>query len=488
MLPNIKKNPSKENRDITIDVGGTSYILKIFFVNKDGLFRVQKNSFKQLEFRDNIYNPFLSISLVLLNNKNELESNLVTTPKTGIESLQYEFKGNSDEFVLITLKPEIESAGSITKKDKFEYKLELSCFIKDEEEFVEGENTYKIFELMDVKYRELTYPTKEWSTNKTLLKNKNIKPITQLSDNERSVHTGLALQDVIETFVSDKVINKERWDRGSTKLFYTSPIGTTPMQIMDYIIDNHASEKGNNLCLLREDKFGKLNFLSVEDIFNGISNKRFFMQGPEVVGSYELPIDTDNISGSSIAKPAYKDISPFVSNFPIRKYNYLNFAATSSLERLRSTNVINYDFKNKKYSFLKKEGDIERCIKYFDDNFLNSVPSKKAKVAFEPGENVLNRNLFTTLYSTSQDINSTRYEGRNEVIKNLLYLSNNIEIEANGNLNLRSGKFVNVVRKTGIDSKFERKIQGYYFILDTQHIINNKEYISNIIATKPYSV
>ena len=80
MRPNISKNPSVENRDVTIEVGGSKYILEIFFVNSDGFFKVQPNVFKQLEFRDNIYNPFLSITLVLRNNKNELESNMVSSP------------------------------------------------------------------------------------------------------------------------------------------------------------------------------------------------------------------------------------------------------------------------------------------------------------------------------------------------------------------------------------------------------------------------
>jgi len=485
MRPNISKNPNPENRDITIEVGGAKYTLELFFVNADGYFKVQPNVFKQLEFRDNIYNPFLSISLVLRNNKNELESNVIPQPDKLNTKLQFEFKGNSDEFVLINFKPLVEEIKTINKKDKFHYKVELPCFIKDEEEFEESGNKYKVFELMDVKYRELMYPTKQWSTNQLLLKTSQNIPLSQLSDKDRSVYTGDALKDLIETFISNKVINYDRWDRGSSKLFYSSPIDATPMQIMEYLVDNHTSTKNNDACLIREDKYGKLNFLSIKDIFDGVSSGGFI--GPEVVGSYELPVENED-TGSKIAKPAYKDISPFNSNFPIRKYNYLNFSSTSSLERIRSTNIINYSFGDKKFSFYKNEGDIENSIKYFNDNFLNNIPSKKASITFEPGERVLDRSLFTTLYSTSQDENSARYDGRNEVIKNLLYLSNNIEIEANGNINLRAGKFVNVVRNTGVDSKFERKIQGYYFILDTHHIINNKEYICNVVATKPYSV
>lgn len=485
MLPNISKNPNPENRDISINVGGVRYILEIYFVNSDGFLKVQNNIFKQLEFRDNIYNPFLSISLILRNNNNEIESNIVTTKNGPKTELQYDFKGNSDEFVLIKFKPDVETNNNINQKDKFYYQLELPCFIKDEEEFEEAGNKYKIFELMDVKYRELMYPTKQWSTNQTLLKQPQNEPISQLSDFERSVYTGDALKDLIETFISKNVINESRWDRGNSKLFYSSPIGTTPMQIMEYLVDNHVSTNNNDLCLLREDKYGKLNFLSIKDIFDGVSINNSI--GPEVVGSYELPVEANDY-GANISPPTYKDISPFVSNFPIRKYNFLNFSATSSLERIRSTNTVNYNFNNKKFSFYNNEGDIENSIKYFNDNFLTNIPSKKAKITFEPGEKVLDRSLFTTIYSTSQDENTTRYEGRNELIKNLLYLSNNIEIEANGNINLRAGKFINVVRDTGIDSKFERKIQGYYFILDTHHIINNKEYISNVVATKPYSV
>jgi len=480
MQPNISKNPSVENRDVTIEVGGSKYVLDIFFVNSDGFFKVQPNVFKQLEFRDSIYNPFLSITLVLKNNNNQIESNLVTTPTdVNPDNLQFEFKGNSDEFVLIKFKPDLQT-GPLSEKDQFPYLLELPCFIKDEEEFEEDGVKYKLFELMDVKFRELSYPTKQWSTNQVL---SDKGDFSQLSDDERAVYTGDALKNVIETFVSKSVINPDRWDRGLSKLFYSSSIDTTPMHIIDYIIENHVSEKNSDMCLLREDKFGKLNFLSIKDIFNGIQRNKAI--GSELVGSYELPTE-QNEAGNDYRKPN-KNISPLISNFPVRKFNYLNFSATSSLERLRSTNVVNYSFKDKKFNFYKKEGDIKNSIDYFNKNFLTNVPAKNAHISFEPGENVLNRNLFTTMYSTS-DESIARYEGRNELIKNMLYLSSNIELETNGNINLRSGKFINVIRETNIDSKFERKLQGCYFILDTQHIINNTEYISNVIATKPYTV
>lgn len=479
MRPNISKTPSVENRDVTIEVGGEKYILEIFFVNTSGFLKVQPNVFKQLEFRDNIFNPFLSLTLVLRNNKNEIESNLFTTPTEIFDEGQFEFKGNSDEFVLIKFKPDLQT-GPLDDKDQFPYKLELPCFIKDEVEFVEGEDTYKAFDLMDVKYRELSYPTKQWSTNQVL---ENQAGLSQMSDDERAVFTGDALKNVIETFASDKIINPDRWDKGSSKLFYSSSIDTTPMHIIDYIIENHVSEKNSDMCLLREDKFGKLNFLSIKDIFDGIQKDS--LVGPEMVGSFELPTEQEEI-GNSYREPN-KNISPLIANFPVTKYNYLNFSATSSLERLRSTNVVNYSFTDKKFNFYKKDGDITNTIDYFNDNILSNVPAKNAHVAFEPGENVLKRNLFTTMYSTS-DESVARYEGRNELIKNLLYLSNNLELEVFGNINLRSGKFLNIVRKTGIDSKFERKLQGCYFILDTHHIINNTEYISNVIATKPYTV
>ena len=479
MRPNISKNPSVENRDVTIEVGGSKYILEIFFVNSDGFFKVQPNVFKQLEFRDNIYNPFLSITLVLRNNKNELESNMISSPTENHGEAQFEFKGNSDEFVLVKFKPDLQT-GPLNEKEQFPYQLELPCFIKDEEEFEEEGNKYKIFELMDVKFRELSFPTKQWSTIQVL---PDTQPVSQLSDDERAVYTGDALKNVIETFVSKNIINPDRWDRGLSKLFYSSSIDTTPMHIIDYIIENHVSEKNSDMCLLREDKFGKLNFLSIKDIFDGIQKNNQI--GPEMVGSFELPTEQDE-NGKDYRKPN-KNISPLVANFPVTKYNYLNFSATSSLERLRSTNVVNYSFKDKKFNFYKKEGDIKNSIDYFNKNFLTNVPAKNAHISFEPGENVLNRNLFTTMYSTS-DESIARYEGRNELIKNMLYLSSNIELETNGNINLRSGKFINVIRNTNTDSKFERKLQGCYFILDTQHIINNTEYISNVIATKPYTV
>jgi hypothetical protein len=144
MRPNISKNPSVENRDVTIEVGGSKYILEIFFVNSDGFFKVQPNVFKQLEFRDNIYNPFLSITLVLRNNKNELESNMISSSTENHGEAQFEFKGNSDEFVLVKFKPDLQT-GPLNEKEQFPYQLELPCFIKDEEEFEEEGNKYKIF-------------------------------------------------------------------------------------------------------------------------------------------------------------------------------------------------------------------------------------------------------------------------------------------------------------------------------------------------------
>ena len=478
MRPNITNNPSAEDRDIIIQAGGDSFQLSIFFVNESGLFRVQSSSFRQLEFRDNIFNPFVSFSLILRNNNNEIEAGLHSSEENLNAASQFEFKGNGDEFVLITFKPVGDTDTTIKSREMFPYKLELPCFIKDEKEFEENGNQFKVYELMDVKYRELTYPTKSWSTASLVEGN-----VTQLSDDERAVYTGDAIKNVIETFVSDKVINADRWDKGSSKTFYSAPMGTTPMEIIEYLLENHTSSISNVPALLREDKFGNLNLLGIDKIFEGIGNNHI---GPDVVGSYELPVDTFNET-NTFAAPTYKEKTPFKNNNPITSYHFLNFSSTSALERLRSADVVKYDFGSKKFSVFRKEGNIENTINVFN-KFLTNIPGANAKVNYKPSDKILNKNIFSSHYTTTGSDTVAELEGRNELLKDLLFLSNNLEFSSTGNINLRSGKFVNVVRDTNIDSEFEKKLQGYYFILDTQHIINSTEYTTSVITTKPYSV
>lgn len=475
--PTFKNRLEDEDREIYIDVNGYKHTLQIFFVNKKGFFRIQKNSFIQLEFNDSIYNPFMSFTLVLKNDYNEIESNSFTSPDSNFEDLHYEFLGNSDELVLIKLQPQNIAEDEYEVEQEHYYRIEKQCFIYDEDQVEEEGSVSKVFELMDIKYRELRFPTKPWSTNNLLNGD-----VTQLSDKDREVYTGDALKNLLKTFTTEGNINEEKWDRGNSKIFYSSLVDTTPLEALQYIIDNHISTEDNSPCLLREDKFGVLNFIPIKKMYEGIIKENLAM-GPEIVGNYQLPVNGYTDVKDSENAPI---VNSLVTNFQINRYSYLNFSAVNTVERLKSINVVKYNFKDKKYNIYRNEGDIDNTIDYINKNYLTNLPGESNLVNLTPGDMVKSKNTIRTFYNTSQTQDVAVYDGRNELIKNVLFLSNNLEFESVGNLNLKSGKFVNIVREAGITTNFEKKLQGYYLIIDTNHIVTNSKYITNVVAVKPY--
>ena len=467
MKPSIVRNPTANDNDIVIDVGGISYRLNVLFVNESGQFKLQNSSFVQLEFEDNVFNPILCFRLTVVNTNSEVESSIFTSPQGINEQINFQIQGNGDEFVVIDLEPLTDSNAI----PELRFGPKLSCFILNERSYHQQGKTYKTFELVDAKYRDLFYTTQTWSTVDLLGNN-----VTQLSDADRSVFTGDAIQNLLARFMGTQFIDQTRWDRGAFKTFYTSSQGETPIEILNYLLGEHVSSKSKLPCLLRENKRGELNLQGLDDIYAGVGDR---LLGPDIIGTFSLPSSNYNQGGTQSAGLE----SPWNTAYPVTRYHYLNPACDSATPGLTNNETVGYDFASGQFQIHRSAGESTHALNVYEQQILSKLPGRNT-LSFRPGENTLQRRLYTTSYSNSAP-EQVSVESRNEILRNTLLLSGSLEFETQGNVNLRSGKFVNMSRETNIRSEFERKLQGLYFVVDTHHVINNTEYNVTAIAVKP---
>ena len=99
-------------------------------------------------------------------------------------------------------------------------------------------------------------------------------------------------------------------------------------------------------------------------------------------------------------------------------YNLYNENSIDTIENIINHKVINYDFKNKEFNIFSEDNSVESLTKNIRENFLN----KKTDIVREESPSVKNNKIFRSMYSTTSDLNTARFEGRNNLLKNLTKL------------------------------------------------------------------
>ena len=447
-MPNIPvSNNNFSDASSYIIVDGERIKLEITFRNRDTWLQIPIDNFVSLEVEENINSPFYKGTLRIKNDNNRFD--ILYSPNSKYK-IEYNFEETGENLIFINLQREKEDSS----------KSYVFNIIDESTEFLEGVKV-KVLYVENCPLFFLQNNKSYFST--TSLVKSNIDT-TQLSDKDRQVNISDAIQNLIETNLGKSYIDKDHWYKSVNKTNYTANINESSLESLDYLLDKALDQDNNFLYLLQRNNL--LGLYSIKKLYDDylVANHAYNYGGNFFLTSEESPAENLN-----------NKISYRISDFSVFNEN-----SKHTLERIVNHKVYNYDFKSKYFSIFSKDNSVETLLNYINEDLLNN----NTEVKRSENLRIKNNTYFNTIYSTNPDESSSRYEGRNILLKNLINLSTMLTMRSPGVYDLNIGNFINVQYEAGIKNNKTNKLNGGWFVVGYKHIFKVNSFNTELVCTK----
>lgn len=497
----------------------TEYYYDLILYNANEEFvRLKTQSVVELIINDNLLDFYHKGTLIFKNDLDAIEK--ITTeppgasvtdylPKTVFNNnktntlLPFAFRGDARDYLIVDICPKIDNDITYNYGDNINklWRLKFVFSIYDIEDITGKTN--------DEKFKKLYF----WDYSCQLMHEKNIdlntanyvnnNNILNLDNDERAIKTGEALKNVLkETFAKEEgfKINFGTFDEGSTKIFYTSPIGSSAYEDYKYLDSYHVSSPSNNydFCILRKERFtNEFTYKSLKNYFDeayirktgtGLDGGGPLHIEKFLLGSYS-DSQTSNFSNQSRTPISSKNNAYLPDYSQIQKYKFFPSAGEDIQKYVVSTHVCAYNFNEKKFEIDVQENSFERILDIFYQNYVKNFKGESGSPysALTKNEYRINNRNYNCIYSVSEDRDQRLAFGRNEVLKKALYLNNTINFTVPGLTTRQAGRFISIDRDSSQPSnKFDDKFLGTYFIAEINHIFRSNSYENEVTCIKPY--
>ena len=491
-------------------IDNEKYAFKVTLFNPDdNIITLTKSSILNLKLDDNIFNPWLTGTIIIDNTDDALERFVTNPAETEFYSNVKKFKGYSTrgdgrDLLRIDIIPLEGNKQDYNEQDS-DYNATVALryifCLEDEESLTYNETPAKKYTIVDydmviLKERRSFFSSSDVIGDSLI--------VSQLSNNQRSVETGKCLKSILINSLTDenaifkKTIAGEEttpfFEDGSSKIFYSSPAEFSSYDDIMYIYDHHVSNNTKNdfSFLKKENYTGEYTLESAHNIFNQAYNKdkkkpgSRFLENLTITGSSR---ESGNIINVDLKKP--EQALEFGEKGDVVEYNFFNTSSKLHRECMRSHIVHSYDFKQKKFNLDIFNGNIEKAKADFTENYVSQLKGKDNApypnfIVNKMQKNNLNYiNVFSE-YGDNPQIR--RSKGINKLLKNALLTNLGVEIIVKGQLFRKSGMFFSLDRAGDyIDNIFDNKLLGIYFLINVQHIfVNDNEYYNKLIGIKTY--
>lgn len=495
-------------------IGDRVHKLRVEFVNRDGKrVRLTMNSLKSLVLYDNLLDWSMSGYLIYKNPYDFLERATETRVGTNNISLDtWRFRSDGRDYVYIYIDiPTTTDSKTVSPGVNNEYYTikYMGCIYDIEDTLVTGDNISKHKKIYFCDYRFFKFKERNtaslpggWSTGTAKSRSTNGKnsriPVTQRSNQDRSLPTGTALKDLIKqsndqlNSTESSVTFSDDFDIGSTSTFHSVGGSEKITDTINILLDQHCSSNstGNMPCILRVDRYTDVWSLTpISELLKSGYDKKAGTIGTEAGDVYKITGESVPGKLNQVKRYPEKDsnhlYSPDTNN--ILGYEYTEMSPTDHPGTIA---VNTYNPTSGKFHTDINNSDISSTRSHMNDTIISDMycdPKTGGTSAV-----VLNKtkkeNLSVTAKSVNYgtDLDSIVY-GRNETLKKMIYLGNSISFSVKGMINRRAGKMISITRDSSYDeSDFDDKLLGQYLVTEVHHIINSTGYTNKIIAVKPY--
>ena len=498
-------------------IGERLFKFKVVLINNDGrITKLRRGAIEELVIEDNILDWYHKGYLVFKNPQDFLERAVKSYKNDGsyIDMEPYLFRSDGRDYVYIEIDVPIGSDyAETTSLNSKTYTIKLMCSIYAVEDITSkggiNNKTKKIY-FWDYRYQLMSEKNSYWDTSSALKRLH--QPIfnrsaSQLSNEDRSIHTGNAIKDIIkDTFDQFPPKFSSDFDVGSRRIFHCANAGDKVIDTLEFLIENHVSSDSSNNqpCILSLDRFtDEWSLLSIGDYYKrayiksssnrpgepGLFQQERFFLGQESTGENAVR----NISKT----PTQSD---GVINFHnpdvgiISDYEFTEMAGFDNATLLNSTMA--HKYQSGQFNINQTIGDIENTRAFFKENIVDhmlgdpktgAVPSFIINKLRKQNKNIYN--VYTGSDTTDEaDINhSAMAFGRNKTLQTILFMGNTIKFNVKGMTNRRTGRFIGIDRNASYDeSPFDSKLLGQYFVTSVIHSINRNGYHNQVMGVKPY--
>jgi hypothetical protein len=504
----------QDSPDRVESFGDRKYKFGLYLLNQDGnALKLRKGAIHELVIEDDIMNWFHAGHVTVSNPDDILER--VTEISTGdgpqsekIKANPYRYRGDCRDLLYLTFEPHIAPGDPgetlVTEIDSSTYTIKFLFSIYATEDVVSPNGRKNKLQKMyfhDYRYQLLREKNLYYSTAKMRRPfgrntRESISP-AQLNNSSRSKPTGEIMQDILKMALpTNDTTNlfSFHWNFGGNEEFYTSPSNFKAIDDLNYILDRHisTSDYDNQPCLLRLQRHTeRWNLLPVGEFFK--RSKHGILPG--VLQTEHFLISNDSETEDVKIPPGAKTFGMGIKTLDVN-YHFPDISVIDDYIFSEVNGVDCQEILNSVISHKHSVGDKQFNISLSDNNVKN-IHEKFQSLFIDHtfgGEKGHGATAWLSDSSREKNFNfNVQYTSRPKSTRNNLLLAafllgNTIQFQSTGETSRRAGVWIAVDRGTNyIDSDYESKVLGQYFVTRVLHIITpSGEYKNDIMGVKPY--
>lgn len=488
------------------------YDVFISFKNGEREISLNSHSIVELEIEESFVNWYMSGYIIIDNPFDNFErlpdfdDNPLQVPE-----MDYKYRGDGRDIITITIMPRPESISNDQepvqpqnlKTEIWEIHMEGVIYDLEEIPSEDPQNKRKKFYFREKEYQLMLEKNIEFSTA-TSGENKDKGDIINLSNDDRSLKTGVALHELFKSVdeLKDKIPEgvgpDYNWSEGSdhNKIFYTSPSNSKLIDDIEYIIHSHtgSEEEDYDICFLRFNRrvSGQPKKFSFESL-----GSMFKKAGTTRAGEYQIEkftlMDLNetkkvvNIPKSPTDTPTTeKNIMVFTRN-EIHSYQFTEMAGADSAELVQVFPVHSYNREKGQFN-IQFIGNTPKDVKdYQKKNHASNIgprshPRMQLNSWMKNGYRLLNIQIHDPLTGKEP-----RYaHGRNQIIMSSLLNGAAIAFTCKGQTSRQAGRFFSVNKNKYNETDFDDRLEGQYLFSVVRHRFDFKtqDYSNTIVGTK----
>lgn len=425
-------------------IDGETIPYEIILLNNNRISTVTNHDLVEFTIQENINSPFYNGTLSIRN-----DANFFDTAKVDTSSIKgvfnFELIETGENIILISIK-------------RSGLKYNYVFFIVDEVHEIRNNTKVKTFILQDAYLSYFLYNKEPYSTSFLI-----DGDTTQLSNKDREVNCSDCIKNIIETSVAKDIIHKTYWEKSTNKIDYSSCYNHSVLDNIDFVLDKALDINNTPLFLFKRNNIFQLHSISkiYKDYFK---NEYSYNYG----GSFALTSDEN-----------YEETFQNAGAIKVQDFNLYNESSDATLSKIVNTKVHNYNFKDKKFNIYNNENTVDKTVGSIAEIFLN----KLVMIDRSNNSRIKTNKYFNNIYTTTSD-NSVVYEGRTNLIKNLVNVSDMLVMKTKGTFSVNTGNIVSVHHNPVRYNKNLNKLNGGWLVTGYKHIFSSNSFASEIICTK----
>ena len=529
-LPLIDETLNQASVNFRFD--DVQYKYYVYLYNGNGqVLGLTNEAIELLNIKDNILELAASGTCIIRNDDDAIERSnynlqndqndnyFSRQPKNGSGTYidEFFFRNDCRDFLLVYIQPQLKDLVNKEEIDKIKPLSTLVysfTIIENEDTTAEGDENvkFKKLTLVDSDLEVLREKNLFFSSAK-LVSTSQGSNIAHSDDDKRGAFTGEIIKNLIiqgldsggsaeKTDQNGSVIDFNLFDLGTSTLFYSSPGEYNVLTDLDYVLKRHTSSAPpHDPCLLRKDRYNqKYTLISYKDYFqNAIYQNKNGASGGYLhnetiyLGSESIKTNNDNVKVRSPNMP-FNNLT-FGEYSMVSNYDFYNMSGLDTQSKLITTAVHSYQTNDKQFQIDLSNNNISSAMDVYYNFF---VKGDKEYPLFVSGKEIFTNTFLNQFrknninYKNIFSINDTEPDqrlgiGRNEILKNMIFLNNAIELNLKGLTFRSAGKFFSFDRKAGVnESKYDDKVFGTYFTVQVDHNFSKGTYTNKMIGVKTY--